>query len=426
MNVPHGVNHGSRPAVRQGLPDQLRGIALLGIIFVNMPFLGLTNDGLIGFPRETPADDFVAFAIVTLAQGKFYLLFAFLFGYSFTLILRDNSATQRARFRRRLVGLAILGMLHATLFFIGDILLSYAVLGFALLVFASRSTRTAVIGAIVAYVVGLLVLGLAVLSFAGPSGSGGAADATGLISDPAALDAALRSGFVDGAAARIWVLPEALLTQIVLNWSPALTMFLLGMVTGRRNLLARPEEYRRLWQVLVVIAVVIGLPLAALSAWLQLVTVDPTGFAAMLGVALGFGSAPLLTGGYVGGAALLTRTRALIAAAPAGRMSLTGYLGESIVLAAIFCGWGLGLFGQLSIAAAALITFGVWMALELFAHAWLRRFAYGPFEWALRCWSTWMWLPIRKRKSPTLPPDPVKRAQDNTVREQRSASTTSR
>lgn len=48
-------------------------------------------------------------------------------------------------------------------------------------------------------------------------------------------------------------------------------------------------------------------------------------------------------------------------------MSLTGYLGESIGLSAVFCGWGLGLFGQLSAFPAVRIALGVWLTLELFA-----------------------------------------------------------
>jgi uncharacterized protein len=74
-------------------------------------------------------------------------------------------------------------------------------------------------------------------------------------------------------------------------------------------------------------------------------------------------------------------------AEPAGRMSLTGYLGESILLATIFCGWGLGLFGVLSLTQALFVALGVWIALEIFAKQWLRSFAYGPFEWLLRSWS---------------------------------------
>ena len=86
---------------------------------------------------------------------------------------------------------------------------------------------------------------------------------------------------------------------------------------------------------------------------------------------------------------------------PAGRMSLTGYLGESIVLAVIFCGWGLGLFGLLSLTQALLVALGVWVALEIFAKLWLRRFAYGPFEWILRSWSNLEIAPLRKAKQTT-------------------------
>lgn len=81
-------------------------------------------------------------------------------------------------------------------------------------------------------------------------------------------------------------------------------------------------------------------------------------------------------------------------------MSLTGYLGESILLAAVFCGWGLGLFGRLGAFPAALIALAVWFALEVFARAWLSRFAYGSFEWLLRAWSYRAWPPLR-RPQPT-------------------------
>ncbi|MEG9218931.1 hypothetical protein V6S72_33495, partial [Pseudomonas aeruginosa] len=74
-------------AVRHPLPDQLRGLALLGIVLVNMPFLAISGTG--GFlPSSTSTwyDQATAFAVVAFAQGKFYLLFSFLFGYSLTLL----------------------------------------------------------------------------------------------------------------------------------------------------------------------------------------------------------------------------------------------------------------------------------------------------------------------------------------------------
>ena len=379
----------------------MRGLALLGIVFVNMPFLALSNGGLFEVDVTTPIDGFVAFAIVAFAQGKFYLLFAFLFGYSFTLILRRRSADALRRYRRRLVGLAVLGLLHGVLFFIGDILLSYALLGIVLLWFSARTTRTALIAAGVAYGLGLLILGAAVAASVGADTSG-----AGIVSNTGALDQALRGSFIEGALGRASVLPQALLFQAFLNWFPALAMFLLGLAAGRTGVLSHPEKYGRLWRTLLVVAALVGLPAGLVSGWLAIFADDPTGFLKVLSVVIGFGTAPALTGGYVALAALATNTRVLALTAPAGRMSLTGYLGESILLAAIFCGWGLGLFGQLSIAGAALVTLLVWISLELFAVFWLGRFTHGPFEWVLRCWSAGSWLPLRARPSDPDSSDP--------------------
>lgn len=382
MNVSHART--ASDSGRQQLPDQLRGFALLGIVLVNMPFLGVTNAGLTSQVVATPLDTGIAFAILTLAQGKFYLLFALLFGYSFSLMLRDDTSTTRARYLRRLLGLLVLGAVHAYFFFIGDILMSYAVLGFAMLALLRRSTRTLLVVAAISFATGVLVLALIVLD-----ALNGGATGAGIVNDVAGLDDVLATGtFLETVIARAAVLPEALLFQVAINWLPAFSMFALGLAVGRTRLFADPRAHRRLWRGLVATGLTIGLPLAAVSAWFQVVSMDSTGVNQVIGVAIGFATAPALTAGYVGAFALLTSTRWARGFSPAGRMSLTGYLGESVLLAAVFCGWGLGLFGTLPLALAALVAIGAWLALDLFAVFWMRRFRYGPLEYLLRWWST--------------------------------------
>jgi len=376
---------------RQALPDQLRGFALLGIIVVNMPFLAVSNVGVWELQLSTLSDQVVAFLIVALAQGKFYLLFAFLFGYSLTLILKTRSPDGVSRYLRRLVGLALLGAGHAYLFFIGDILMSYALLGFVLLLFMGRSTRTVLIASAISFLLGLALLALVFFESLSAANTGG-----GFISNPAALDQALRGSFIEAVAGRANALPEALVVQLVINWFPALSMFLLGLAAGRAGLLSEPARYTRLWRACVVVGVLVGLPAGVTSAWLALVPEDPTGIYGIAGIVVGFALAPALSAGYVGAIALLSHRRFMSYAEPAGRMSLTGYLGESILLAAIFCGWGLGLFGVLSLTQALLVALGVWVALEVFAKHWLRRFSYGPFEWVLRSWSNLEIAKLRK------------------------------
>ena len=367
---------------RQALPDQLRGFALLGIIVVNMPFLAVSNIGVWELQLSNLSDKVVAFLIVALAQGKFYLLFAFLFGYSLTLILKSRSTNSVRRYLRRLIGLAVLGAGHAYLFFIGDILMSYALLGIVLLLFIGRSTRTVLFASACAYVIGLALLVLVFFETRRTENSAG-----GFITNPTALDEAIRGSFLDSVVGRANVLPEALLVQLVINWFPALSMFLLGLAAGRVGLLSDPAKHKSLWRSCVIVGVLVGLPAGITSAWLALVPEDPTGVNGIAGVVVGFALAPALSAGYVGAIALLSHRRFMSYAEPAGRMSLTGYLGESILLAAIFCGWGLGLFGVLSLTKALLVALGVWIALEVIAKQWLRSFAYGPFEWILRSWS---------------------------------------
>jgi len=376
---------------RQALPDQLRGFALLGIIVVNMPWLAVSNFGIWELQLSNLSDKVVAFLIVALAQGKFYLLFAFLFGYSLTLILKSTSTNSINRYQRRLVGLALLGAGHACLFFYGDILMSYALLGLVLLLFVGRSTRTVLYASALSYVIGLVLLALVFFETRGSENSVG-----GIIANATALDEAIKGSFLDSVVGRANVLPEALLAQIVINWFPALSMFLLGLAAGRIGLLTDPSEHIRLWRSCVAVGVLVGLPAGIASAWLALVPEDPTGVYGIAGVVVGFALAPALSAGYVGAIALLSHRRFMSYAEPAGRMSLTGYLGESILLAAIFCGWGLGLFGTLSLTQSLLIALGVWVALDILAEQWLRSFAYGPFEWILRSWSNLEIATLRK------------------------------
>jgi uncharacterized protein len=82
---------------REVFPDRLRGVALLGIVVVNASFLAISADGFTQASVDGVANRLTALLVNTFAQGKFYLLFSFLFGYSASFILRDNSKPNRRR-----------------------------------------------------------------------------------------------------------------------------------------------------------------------------------------------------------------------------------------------------------------------------------------------------------------------------------------
>ncbi len=374
-------------APRQALPDELRGFALLGIILVNAPFIGLSISGFVR-PEHTSLLDRVAeFIVVALFQGKFYLLFSFLFGYSAHLILGKGGRT--GAFVMRLIGLAVLGCLHALLFFVGDILLSYAFLGF-FLIFAQRwSNRRLIVAAGTATGFALLWMVALALIMLDPLYADLAAEPDTFM----AYDAAMKTGsFVTTVIARFEVWPDVLFALGTLNWGFALACFFLGMLAGRYRLLAAPDPQARLWRWARRLGLIIGLPLNLLSAWLVSgpgsvggVGIDAS---SMIGVFIGFCAAPLLSVAYVG---LFVWVRVRFSAVfalfrTAGRMSLTLYIGESVLLALLFCGWGAGLFGTLGAAAVLLAAVAVWALLEVLAKIWLRCAEQGPLEALLRRW----------------------------------------
>lgn len=379
---------------RQEFADELRGFALLGIIFVNAPFLGISADGFTADSVLAWYDRAAAFAVIALAQAKFYLLFAFLFGYSMHFIVKEEGATSVRRFRRRLLGLGVLGIAHAALLFVGDILFLYAVLGVTLIWMRRLSDRVVMRVAVLAGIVWLFLLTalpLAVMSvMAEPAGS--FSDEEWIVASQLFNQAMREGSFFEASAARIsfWTLASS--SIFFLNGLGVLAAFALGLVAGRRSLFARPELHRPLWQSGLRWGLSSGLCLGFLSAWLVVgpgAQVGSWGLRETAGIALGFAGAPLLSWGYVSVLATMHAggVRGLAIFRPAGRMSLSCYIGESLMLSLVFCAYGLGLFGKLNAGAVSALALGTWIALDLLAKATQSRWASGPLESLLRRFS---------------------------------------
>jgi uncharacterized protein len=379
------------PLPRQEFADELRGFALLGIIFVNAPFLGISAEGFTADSVHAWYDRAAAFAVVAFAQAKFYLLFAFLFGYSMHFIVKDEGVTSVRRFRRRLLGLGLLGIAHAALLFVGDILLLYAVLGLALTWMRRLNDRMVLRVAVFAGIAWLLLL--AALPMAVMAEPGGSLTAKEWIVAGQSFNQAMREGgFFEATAARIYFWPLASSTIFLLNGLGVLAAFAIGLVAGRRSLLARPELHRPLWQAGLRWGLSPGLFLGLLSAWLVVgpgAQVGSWGLRETAGIALGFAGAPLLSWGYMSVLATMHAggVRGLAIFRPAGRMSLSGYIGESLMLSIVFCAYGLGLFGKLNAGAVSALALGTWIALDLLAKATQSRWASGPLESLLRRFS---------------------------------------
>jgi uncharacterized protein len=79
----------------------------------------------------------------------------------------------------------------------------------------------------------------------------------------------------------------------------------------------------------------------------------------------------------------------------AGSMSLTGYILHSVILSALFLGWGAGLSGRLAAAMVLGLACLTFVAIILFCLIWRRWFRLGPDEWLLRSFVALSWQRIR-------------------------------
>ena len=363
--------------IRQALPDRLRGAALLGIVVVNAAFLGISADGFTADSIEGSANRVTAFLVIVLAQGKFYLLFSFLFGYSASFILRDHSKPNRRRYLRRMLALFLFGLAHAVFFFVGDILITYSIFGLLLFWVSRSSDRALKRWTIASIAVGVFfILIIASLAAAFPEEGSGLGD----------LEWALATGtFAEASLARLEALPTVLFSVFFLQGPMAFAAFVLGLRASRVRLLADPPSHIDLWRKLARWGWAIGLPLQAVAAGLQIGAIaagTPYSPAGAIGLVLGFTTAPILTAGYIGSIALLLHLRPsfLSFMAPAGRMSLTVYIGESALMSFVFAAYGLNYFARWGAFPVVLTGIASWALLSVFAWLWMKRFSRGPLE----------------------------------------------
>jgi uncharacterized protein len=376
--------------------DALRGLAVIGIVGMNVHAFALPGPAYynpLSFGGTMAVDRWVWLVSFVFIEDKFRTLFAMLFGAGCLILLEKGGSAKgtghwRAHFARMAV-LFIIGLIHATLLASNDVLRAYAIAGLAVPLLAGLSAR-----ALIAVAVGLVTVHLAL----GLTAFGG-----GLIDfhvkhfgtdamlfaernfgrDPAALTMLLEQGR-EGLGERIMRRGAAIPAQLVTLMAALpinLAAIALGMGLWKARMLAGEWRTFRLQRIAGLAALVAIPALLGLAGWLL-----ATGFpAALVGPVALVLSAPFDTLLGVSYAALAmaffgadnAMTRALAAA---GRLSLTNYLMTSVILAAIFAPWGLGLFGEVTRAQAFALGLVPVAAMLAWSPLWVERLGQGPFE----------------------------------------------
>ncbi len=385
------------PAERIEVIDILRGVALFGILLVNMEAYGwpLFMDGAREWERLP--DRLTDWLIRFLAEGKFYPLFAFLFGFGMAVQMARTQA-RGARFlplyTRRLVVLLLIGAAHALLLWAGDILVPYALLGFILMLFRKRSGKAVIVWAAIA-----LLIALAVNAVFIGRGDGLANDGILRLLDARATRAYAHGTFADIFSQRLLDL-IILYVLAPLSFPHILVMFLLGLYAGRRDFFrdadASGAAARR------ALPWVLGLGLVGNLIFVVAgvrASRSESNLAA-LGASTSFLIAgPILSAAYVAVVLLLVQNEIwrgrLLWLVPLGRMALTNYLLQSLICTTIFYSYGLGLFGTVGPARGALLAVAIYAVQVPVSIWWLQRFRFGPVEWLWRSLTYWRLQPMR-------------------------------
>jgi uncharacterized protein len=387
-------------AERLPIVDVLRGFALMGILIMNMPGFSYSGwheaDGSHYWPllidqRAEQIRD-------ALFSGKFNSLFSVLFGLGFTIQFARMQAADPVNadrlYLRRLLVLLAFGLVHACVFWDGDVLHVYAILGIVLLFGLRRvSDRTLlwIMAGCIAYPLVASLLRVAFVSQAfvasrvalgkGFAASNDAAYGAGSFFDTAQENLRMMA-FHYGDLYALWG---------TFGWYVSMTLtMLLGVLAGRRRWAERipelmPQIRRLTWAMLVG-----GLLLSAIAQiiWAYNRMPGPSLIKTLAGLCYNV-SRPMVMVFYVlaivqlfhrGSLKPLFRPFEL-----AGRMPLTNYLMQTAICTTLFYGWGFGLWAQVGPAAGLALSLAIYFGIQVpWSFWWLKRHERGPMEalWA--------------------------------------------
>jgi len=408
------------------LIDALRGLSLAGIAVAHF---GEQYLGFVPPPEHQSyaihgtADGVLEALSWIFVRGKAFGIFSFLFGLSFALQMQRAERRQpgsdfRPRFAWRLLVLFAIGWLHG-LAYNGDILTVYAALGIPLMLFYRAPDRR--------------ILALAVLLLVGAPRvaqrvAGGPATAAEVQSQGARWNELAREYWQAVTAGDVPSIVRihaggGFRSKWEFQFGPmgrgyqTFGLFLLGLWAGRRRVLEDAEAHRpllvRAWRwtgaITVAVPLAAGILVAAGQAMGGGASPEPPA-----GAVPDFTSWPIVAGlcffdawnnamtvFYVASFALLfPRPRwqpRLLHFAPAGRMALSVYVGQTVIGALVFFGFGLGLLGRFGNSLTMPAGLAVFALQTWACRAWLERFRFGPLEWA---WRSLTWLrvePFRAR-----------------------------
>lgn len=370
--------------------DALRGFAIVSIMLLH----NIEHFDFYFSPEGLPAwlkalDKVIWDSMFFLFGGKSYAIFALLFGMTFYIQWHNRESRGedfRPRFAWRLALLLAFGLFNS-IFYHGDILSIYAVLGLALIPVARLPSRT-----VLAIAIFLLLQPYAWLEFfqALPNPNE-------KLADPAlwAYFGRANEYMAHGSAFEVWWgnLTNGKVGVIRWSWEngrvfqiPAL--FMLGMLAGRKGVFKHSPENKRFWSRTLLIAALAFIPFYLLKSYPESWDIGAAVQRPLLVIVTSWSNVAFMVVLVSSFVLLFYAWRWLAFFSPLGRMSLTSYVVQSIIGTSIYYGFGLGMYKYTGASFALAIGIALALLQRQFSVWWLRSHKQGPLEtlWHRATW----------------------------------------
>ncbi|WAC13002.1 DUF418 domain-containing protein [Dyadobacter pollutisoli] len=391
--------------------DGLRGFALFGILLIHAKSWfdgGTVPDWVEQINHANAIHTFTKSVVYGLISGKFYTLFSFLFGLSFALMVTRSKLPERVFLRRfmwRLIILGLIGFIH-NLHWRGDILLIYAVVGFALIPFRKASFSLILICALFLVVnmpirIKDIYTHLTETAFSKAEGE----------LTKKAFNKRIEANYQVFKHGSYWEVARVNLDDLAVkiryqrfsgNIFVTFGFFLFGLYAGRRQLFQLIPQYLPLFRKLFLYSGLAMVTLYSLRILMKVIT-NPSFLMDYnyLYDLLVDSSNAAFTFFYLSAFTLLfyryTQHFIVSYLASVGKMALTNYVLQSVFGTLVFYGYGLGLMGEIGAAWAVSLSLPFFIFQLLMSHWWMSRFRYGPLEWIWRSATLLAFQPMLKQ-----------------------------
>ncbi len=377
--------------------DILRGIALLGILIINMQSFAMPGAAYLNptaYGDLMGINKWVWILGHVLADSKMMAIFSILFGAG-VLLVTDRAKARTGRSAglhySRSFWLLVFGLIHAHLIWSGDILVTYALCAFIVYLFRNKKARTLIIIGLILISIHTLIyilFGLSVSVWPDEQLADAMNDwkpGTDLLNAEIAQMTGSISEVISKNSSNA-VMMETLVFPILFLWR-ATGLMLIGMAFYKLDILTAKRSVQ-FYKKGMVWGWLLGFPLVIFGVWQNFQSAWSYEYSMFFGGQFNYWGSLGVSFGYICAIMLFVKSDRVAwlqdRLAAVGQMAFTNYIAQSVICIVIFWGWGFGLFGQLDRLSQFFVILGVWIIQLIWSGPWLRSYKFGPLEWLWR------------------------------------------